>query len=130
MKILIAEDDLTSRKVIAKLLSAYGECDVTVDGIEAVDAFVIALDIGIPYDLICLDVMLPKVDGVKALLTIRQLENVRKIDPTKRAKIIVTTALGETDYVMSAFETGMEAYVNKPFEVSDIEEAMEKLGLL
>lgn len=130
MKILIAEDDLISRRVITKLLSTYGECDVTVDGIEAIDAFVIALDSGKPYDLICLDVMMPMVDGIKALLTIRQMENARRIEEVKRAKIIVVTALGETKYVKSAFETGMEAYVNKPIEVNNIEEAMKKLGLI
>lgn len=130
MRILIAEDDLISRRVITKLLSTYGECDVTVDGIEAIDAFVRALDSGKPYDLICLDVMMPKVDGIKALQTIRQLEDVRRIEEVKRAKVIVATALGETNYVMSAFRTGMEAYVNKPIEVNNIEGAMKKLGLI
>ena len=76
MKILIAEDDLTSRQFISKYMSAYGECDVTVDGIEAIEAFIIGLDSKNPYDLICLDVMMPKVDGIKALKTIRELEAV------------------------------------------------------
>lgn len=39
MRILIAEDDFASRKAILKFLSEYGECDVTVDGMEAIDAF-------------------------------------------------------------------------------------------
>lgn len=55
MRILIAEDDFASRKVILKFLSVYGECDVTVDGMEAVDAFMMALEEDNPYDLICLD---------------------------------------------------------------------------
>ena len=46
MKILIAEDDFASRKFMLKFLSKYGECDVTVDGLEAVDAFTMALDAG------------------------------------------------------------------------------------
>lgn len=37
MKILIAEDDLSSRKFLFKLLSQYGECDLVVDGLEAID---------------------------------------------------------------------------------------------
>ncbi len=44
MRILIAEDDFASRKAILKFLSAYGECDVTVDGMEAIDAFMMALE--------------------------------------------------------------------------------------
>ena len=59
MRILIAEDDFASRKAILKFLSAYGECDVTVDGMEAIDAFMMALEEEDPYDLICLDVMIP-----------------------------------------------------------------------
>ena len=37
MKILIAEDDMISRKFLSKLLSQYGECDIVVDGMEALD---------------------------------------------------------------------------------------------
>lgn len=130
MRILIAEDDATSRKVILNLLSTYGECDATVDGIEVIEAFVMGLELGRSYDLICLDVMMPKIDGIKALTTIRELEDIRKVEEGKRAKIIITTALGETDYVMSGLKTGLEAYVNKPIEMNNMEDAMKKLGLL
>ena len=44
MKILLAEDDFASRKFMDKQLSRYGECDVMVDGEEAVDAFMMALE--------------------------------------------------------------------------------------
>jgi len=130
MRVLIAEDDLVSRIVISKLMKAYGECDITVDGIQVIEAFVTGLDSGKPYDLICLDVMMPKVDGIMALRTIRELEEKKKIEVSKRAKIIVTTALGKTDYVMSAFKTDMEVYVSKPLGINDMEEAMKKLGVI
>ncbi len=130
MKILIAEDDFASRKFIFKFMSSYGECDLTIDGIEAIEAFILGLDTGKPYDLICLDVMMPKIDGIKALKTIRELEEVRGIEEANRTKIIVTTALGETSYVMSAFTTGLEAYVNKPIDLDKLEEAMRKLTVL
>jgi len=74
MRILIAEDDYASRKFLYKFLSAYGECDITIDGIEAVDAFMLALDEGKPYDLVCLDIMMPKLDGTRALKAIRDVE--------------------------------------------------------
>ena len=54
MKILLAEDDFVTRKFMTNFLSKYGECDVTVDGMEAVDAFMMALEDDEPYDLICL----------------------------------------------------------------------------
>ena len=52
MRILIAEDDFASRKLLLKFMSEYGECDVTVDGMEAVDAYLMALDAETPYDLV------------------------------------------------------------------------------
>ncbi len=52
MKILLAEDDFVTRKFMTGFLSKYGECDVTVDGMEAVDAFMMALEDDEPYDLV------------------------------------------------------------------------------
>ena len=49
MKILLAEDDFASRKFMTNYLEKYGECDITVDGEEAVDAFMMALEDGEPY---------------------------------------------------------------------------------
>ena len=95
MRILIAEDDFASRKVILKFLSEYGECDVTVDGMEAIDAFMMALEDGDPYDLICLDVMMPIMDGYQALKNIRDIEREHNIPEEEMVKIIMTTALNE-----------------------------------
>ncbi|MBA4418955.1 MAG: response regulator, partial [Syntrophus sp. (in: bacteria)] len=39
MKVLIAEDDFTSRRLLQKLISSYGVCDVAVDGKEAIESF-------------------------------------------------------------------------------------------
>ncbi len=74
MKILLAEDDFATRKFMASFLAKYGECDVTVDGMEAVDAFLMALEDKEPYDLVCLDIMMPVMDGYQALMGIRNLE--------------------------------------------------------
>ena len=45
------------------------------DGMEAVDAFMMALEDGEPYDLVCLDIMMPVMDGYQALMGIRNLES-------------------------------------------------------
>lgn len=130
MKILIVEDDLASRVFLQKFLSRYGECDVVVDGLEALDAFLISLKSGAPYAFICLDVMMPKVDGMKVLKTIRDLEKQKGILPHKRTKVIMTTALTGTDYVQNAFELGCEAFASKPIDTGKLLEVMEKLGLI
>ncbi len=130
LKILIAEDDFTSRKYLYQLLSKYGECDVVVDGLETIDAYMIALNEKKPYDLICLDIMMPKVDGVKALKMIRELEGQNQVPEEERVKIIMTTALGELDVVQTALEYGCNAYAAKPINVDKLMEVIDKLDLL
>jgi len=130
MRILVVEDDLTSRKFLQKFLSQYGETDVVVDGMEALDAFLFSLKSNQPYDLVCLDVMMPKVDGIKVLKTIRDLETQKGLLPNKRVKVIMTTALSGTDYVQSAFEIGCEGFASKPIDTKKFVEVMEKLGLI
>lgn len=130
MKILIVEDDLTSRKFLYKFMADYGECDITIDGIEALDAYLLALDEETPYDLICLDIMMPKVDGVKVLKTIREIEKQRKIDENKKVKIIMTTALTDVDLVKNSFDSGCEAYATKPIDTKKLRNVMEKLNII
>ena len=48
MKVLIAEDDFASRKFMLRFFEKYGECDVTVDGKEAVEAYKMAIECGEP----------------------------------------------------------------------------------
>lgn len=130
MRILIAEDDYVSRKFLYKFLSTFGECDVTVDGMEAIEVFLSALESGDYYDLVCLDIMMPEVDGVKALKTIRLLEEERKISKEHRAKIIMTTALNDPDGIFKTYELGSEAYAVKPIDTVKLVEVMTKLGLI
>ena len=130
MKILLAEDDFASRKFMDKQLSRYGECDVMVDGEEAVDAFMMALEDDEPYDLACLDVMMPVMDGYQVLKAIRNIEKQKKIPKDKCVKVVMTTALNEERNVKMAFDLGCEAYVGKPIDVEKNEKVLKKLDLI
>lgn len=130
MRILIAEDDLTSRKFLYKFLTQYGECDLVVDGLETLDAVLISIKDNKLYDLICLDIMMPKVDGVKVLKSIRDIEIQKGINPEKRSKIIMTTALAETNLVQRAFEIGCDAYAAKPIDLDKFNEVLKNLKLI
>lgn len=130
MRILIAEDDFASRKFMLKFLSKFGECDITVDGMEAVDAHLMALDADTPYDLVCLDIMMPALDGYQALKAIRDIEQERKIPEDQRAKIIMTTALNEGANVNKAFDLGCVAYAGKPIDQVKFESVLRKLELI
>ncbi len=130
MKILLAEDDFVTRKFMTSFLSKYGECDVTVDGMEAVDAFMMALEEDEPYDLVCLDIMMPVMDGYQALMGIRNLEKERDIPKEKQAKVIMTTALNDEKNVKMAFELGCTVYSGKPIDQERFEQALKKFGLV
>lgn len=130
MKILLAEDDFVTRKFMTGFLSKYGECDVTVDGMEAVDAFMMALEDGEPYDLVCLDIMMPVMDGYQALMGIRNLEKERNVPKEEEVKVIMTTALNDEKNVKMAFDLGCTVYSGKPIDQDRFEQALEKFGLI
>ena len=130
MKVLIAEDDFASRKFMLRFFEKYGECDVTVDGKEAVEAYKMAIECGEPYDLICLDIMMPEMDGHQALKTIRKIEEANGGAEDERVKIVMTTALSETRHVTKAFENGCTAYAGKPINQDKLEAMLKKFKLI
>jgi two-component system, chemotaxis family, chemotaxis protein CheY len=129
MKCLIVEDDFVGRKLMQKYLSDYGECDVAVDGEEAVEAFKLAIENKLPYDLICLDIMMPNMNGHEVLSTIREIEIWHGINGLDGVKVIMTTALGDSENVMGSFREGCEAYIVKPVRKDALLAEIEKLGL-
>ena len=130
MKVLIAEDDFARRKFMLRFFEKYGECDVTVDGKEAVEAYKMAVECGEPYDLICLDIMMPEMDGHQALKTIRKIEEENGVSEDDRIKIVMTTALSETRHVTKAFENGCTAYAGKPINQDKLEAMLKKFKLI
>ena len=129
-RILIMEDDMVSRKFLSKYLSRYGDCDLVVDGLEAIDAYLLAMKDGLAYDLICLDVMMPKIDGIRVLKTIRDLERQHQVPEMEASKIIMTTVLGETEIVKSAVDYGCNAYASKPIDMTIMPEVLVKIGFI
>lgn len=130
MKVLIVEDDFASRKFIMKFMNDFASCDVTADGMEAVDAYMMAKEDNEPYDLICLDVMMPVMDGYQVLKAIRDMETQEGIADDKRVKIIMMTALNQEQHVKKAFEMGCTVYCAKPIDLDKLKSVMQKLGLL
>jgi two-component system, chemotaxis family, chemotaxis protein CheY len=130
MRILIVEDDPATQKLVQRYLSEYGDCDVTANGTEALNAFIDALSQNKPYDMICLDIMMPKMNGHQVLEAIRRVENDHEIKGLDGVKVIMTTALGDSKNVIGAFREGCEAYIVKPVKKDKLLAEMEKLGLI
>lgn len=130
MKFLIVEDDLNSRLLLEVYLSPYGTISTASNGQEAITAYVEALDKGDPFQLICMDIMMPEMDGHEALSKIREIEREREIDLSSRAKVIMTTALKDNTNARKAFyEEGCEAYLVKPIKKKAVTDWLERLGL-
>lgn len=127
MKILIAEDDRLSRIFLKKFLGNRGDCDVAVDGMEALDLFMDAIKDKKPYDLLCLDIMMPRIDGLKLLKAIRVLEKQHQL---RHTYIIMMTALADVEYVDQALELGCDAYAAKPIDTDKVTLVMKNLGLI
>ena len=131
MRVLVVEDDFTSRRILQKILVPYGEVDIAVNGLEAVEAFTQALDDDYRYDLVCMDIMMPEMDGLEVLQRIRALEKDRGISPSNEAKIIMTTALDDPKNVVEAYyKGGATSYVPKPIDKHMLLHLIKTLGLI
>ena len=130
MKILIAEDDFVSRTLLQEILTEYGTVHTADNGQETVDAFIEQTKEGKPYDLICLDIMMPVMDGQQALKEIRRIEHEKGIDSSSAVKIIMTTALKDPEDIMQALVVGScDAYINKPISLEAIKDILPQLGI-
>jgi two-component system chemotaxis response regulator CheY len=130
MRILIVEDDFTSRKLLGALLAPFGECDIAVDGVEAVEAVRMAIDEERPYQLICLDIMMPKLDGHGALEKIRALEKSNGLTGNEGTRIIMTTALNDSQNILQAFRSQCEGYLVKPIDKAKLLGLLREIGLI
>ncbi len=130
MRILIVDDDFAIRKIISIWLRKLGECDLAENGREAVDMARKAYEEGKPYKLMCLDIMMPVMNGLDALKNIRKMESDEfDIDTEDEIKVIMATAASNPKSIMGAFNEQCEAYLIKPVDEKELFETIKKLGI-
>jgi len=128
MKSLVAEDDVTSRLILQKVLSKYGQCDVAADGRQAVEAVKDALQKNQSYDLVCMDLGMPVMDGQQALREIHKLDAAANVlNPTK---IIVTTGQTDMASITNALIGRCNGYQMKPIDVEKLCSELRELRLI
>jgi two-component system, chemotaxis family, chemotaxis protein CheY len=129
MNILIVEDDVVSSTILYSVLSPCGNCVVVGDGLSAVASFEEAHKNKTPYNLVCLDIMLPDLDGQEALKQIRKWEQLYNINGLDGVKIIMITALGDNKNIIQAFRHQCEGYIVKPIRKNKVLDQLKALGM-
>lgn len=130
MKSLVVDDDFVSRKILQTILSNYGECHVAVDGKEALEAVNQSLFEDASYDVICLDIMMPELDGQAVLKRIREMEEENGIFGSDCSKIIMTTALDDSENIKQAFREQCESYLIKPISKEKLLKILSEFDLI
>jgi two-component system chemotaxis response regulator CheY len=116
IKILLVEDELTSRKTLNSFLHSLSEVDIAVNGNKAITAVKKALENNKPYELIFLDIIMPELDGITTLKKIRQLETQHEVNEYAKSKVIVTSANTDKDIILKAARAGCTSYMIKPID--------------
>ena len=131
MKCLITEDHLLTRRILKELLSPQFDCDIAVNGQEAIDSFQLAHDSKQPYDVIFMDIMMPVIDGMEALQCIRALERKMQIPHALAVKVIMTTALDDPHTVVKSFNVcEADSFIVKPISRQKLADELRKLKLI
>ena len=114
MKILVVDDERVLVKGIKFNLESEGyQVETGYDGEEAVE-----LARSGSFDLIILDLMMPKIDGLQACMRIREFSNV---------PIIMLTARSEDTDKIIGFECGADDYITKPFNILEVKARVRAL---
>jgi len=127
MKFLIVDAGFDSRKKSQKLLSGYGECDVALNGLEALNAFVRAHNEDDPYHLIFLDIEMKGLEGPQVLGKIRQWEKSKAISQDQSVKIILLSTGVPPDAVIALLEPGHETWMEKPVTRDRLAKAFQQI---
>ena len=130
MKILIVDDDFISRELLQGVLKDYGSTHTAVNGKDAVADVRAAMASGEPFNLICMDIMMPEMDGQQALQQIRSLEEAAGIAPVKAAKIIMITTLGDWKNILASFKILCDGYVVKPIDADKLLDELRKFKFI
>jgi len=117
-KVLVVEDNEINRMVVREMLGRHG-CEV----IEAKDGHEgVQLSRNVAFDLILMDISMPKIDGVTAAGTIKT-----EVGPNQSTPIIALTAHAMPDDVKKFREAGMFEVITKPISTSKLQEQLRKL---
>lgn len=127
MNILIAEDDVIARRVLSLFLAPYGTVHAAATGNEAVTMFEQALKNEASFDLVCLDIHMPGLEGLEVLKKIRELELTQA--PKKKTPVLMLTGSSEEEEITQAHILGARGFILKPIIESDLIDHLVAIGI-
>lgn len=131
MRALIVDDDFYSRSFLEYILHPYARCDVAVNGEDAIMVFKKALETGEPYALVFMDLLMPVIDGPRALNEIREIEKDFGLDNENRCKIVITSVLEDGEDTHNAmYLGGATSFLQKPVDEQSILAELTRLGCI
>ncbi len=128
LRFLIVEDDPVYQTMLEAFLEAYGTSKIVESGEEGIASFESAINDGKHFNMVCLDIKLPGIDGLRVLSKMRVMEAGAKLP--EKTKIMILTASEETAHMMEAFSNEADAYLQKPIQRGDLVEQLILMGLI
>jgi len=126
LSVLVAEDNEINALLIRSLLKRLGhQVVVTTDGEAALESWLAADSAGAPYDVVLMDVQMPKLDGIAAARRIRAREAGRG---ARRSVILALTANTLVDDRYACFEAGMDGFLVKPLDRDKLADALADIA--
>jgi two-component system chemotaxis response regulator CheY len=130
VKCLIVDDDELGRELIVHYLDGVAECDMASNGALAVEMFRAAFELGSPYELIILDIVMPEMDGNMAAKEIRLIEKEWGVSINNGVTIIVLSSLNTPADVIQAYVSARSAaHLLKPVQPDKLIATLKKLGI-
>ena len=129
MRILITDDDDICARLLSAMLKPYGTCTTAGHGVAAIQAFTAALLRKEPFDLLCLDIQMPELDGYALLHCLRAIEAGFGRTGRAAATILMVTNRNDPKSVFAAFRGQCEGYIIKPLDRSQLIAQLEELGI-
>ncbi len=130
MRTLIVEDECTCARVLVRATEQFGDVTV-VDSAEAgFVEFERAFQTDNPFDLLCLDVNLPGLDGIELLDEVRRVEEENGIVGADGVKVVMTTGEDNTETFVDAAEAGCTSYLIKPVDPKKLLSELRRLKLI
>lgn len=127
LSVLVAEDNEINALLIRSLLTRLGHRPViTTDGEQALESWIAAETAGAPYDLVLMDVQMPKLDGIETTKKIRAREASRSL---RHTPIIALTANTLVDDRYACFEAGMDGFLVKPLDRDKLADALASVSM-